>query len=80
MKSFITISFVLLLHVFANAQKKNSNADNSFNAHKEKFVLALWKQYPGWASSAGFHAYDSVLIIPNEARRKSNLAFCTQQL
>jgi uncharacterized protein (DUF885 family) len=80
MKTFIIISFVLLQQLFANAQVKPTIADVSFNTYKEKFVLALWKQYPGWASSQGFHAYDSILVVPNEADRKSSLAFCTQQL
>jgi uncharacterized protein (DUF885 family) len=80
MKSFITICFILLVHLFANAQATLTGADKSFNNYKEKFVLALWKQYPSWASSQGFHAYDSVLVVPNEAERKSSIAFCTQQL
>jgi uncharacterized protein (DUF885 family) len=80
MKSFITISLVFFLALFANAQVKPTTADKSFNDYKEKFVLALWKQYPGWASGQGFHAYDSVLVVPNEAERKSSITFCTQQL
>jgi uncharacterized protein (DUF885 family) len=80
MKSFITIYFLLLLSLFANAQTKSTTADISFNAYKEKFVLTLWKQYPGWASSQGFHAYDSVLVVPNEAERKGSVAFCNEKL
>jgi uncharacterized protein (DUF885 family) len=80
MKSFITIYFLLLLSLFANAQTKPTTADISFNAYKEKFVLALWKQYPSWASSQGFHAYDSVLVVPNDDERKSSVAFCNKQL
>jgi uncharacterized protein (DUF885 family) len=80
MKLFITISFVLLLTFFANAQITLTAADKNFNEYKEKFVLALWKQYPSWASSQGFHAYDSVLVVPDQADRKSSVSFCTQQL
>ena len=80
MKTIITICFILLVHLFGNAQPKPKGADKNFNVHKEKFVLALWKQYPSWASSQGFHAYDSILIIPNDAERKSSIAFCTEQL
>ncbi len=80
MKSFITICFILFAALFANAQSTLTGADKSFNNYKEKFVLALWKQYPAWASSQGFHAYDSVLVVPNEAERVSSIAFCTQQL
>jgi uncharacterized protein (DUF885 family) len=80
MKLFIAISFVLFVTLSANAQAKPTTADKSFNNYKEKFVLALWKQYPGWASSEGFHIYDSVLVVPNDAERKSSITFCTQQL
>jgi hypothetical protein len=80
MKSFITISFVFLLTLFANAQVKPTIADKIFNEYKGKFVLALWKQYPSWASSQGFHAYDSVLVVPNEAERKGSVAFCNEKL
>jgi uncharacterized protein (DUF885 family) len=80
MKSFITICFLLLVHLFANAQAKPSTADKIFNDYKEKFVLALWKQYPSWASSQGYHAYDSVLVLPNDNERKSSLTFCKRQL
>jgi uncharacterized protein (DUF885 family) len=80
MKLFITICFILLTQLFVNAQATITGEDKSFNNYKEKFVLALWKQYPGWASSQGFHAYDSLLVVPNETERKSSIAFCTQQL
>ncbi len=54
--------------------------DAKFNKYKEAFVLELWKVYPGWASSVGYHKYDNVLIVPNEASRKNEVAFCNKQL
>ncbi|MES2761648.1 MAG: DUF885 domain-containing protein [Bacteroidota bacterium] len=56
------------------------NKDAAFNNYKERFIEALWKQYPGWASNQGYHNYDSVLVIPNDAARTSDLAFCKANL
>jgi uncharacterized protein (DUF885 family) len=57
-----------------------ANKDAAFNNYKERFIEALWKQYPGWASSQGYHHYDSVLIIPNDLARTSELNFCKTNL
>ncbi len=76
------ISLILLASCSGDKITENTtvNQDASFDVYKERFVLALWKQYPGWASSQGFHKYDSVLVIPNDAFRKADLIFCTNNL
>jgi uncharacterized protein (DUF885 family) len=80
-KLFSIFVFIFLTTItFAQNKKQPANPNSIFDNYKEPFVLALWKQYPNWASSQGFHAYDSVLIVPDEADRKSSLAFCNQQL
>ncbi|MDQ3047601.1 MAG: DUF885 domain-containing protein [Bacteroidota bacterium] len=56
------------------------NADPQFDAYKEHFVEELWKVYPGWASSQGFHKYDSILVIPDQASRDKELAFAKSHL
>ena len=58
------------------AQDMNARFDN----YKENFVLELWKVYPSWASSVGYHKYDSVLVIPDAAARAKELAFCKANL
>lgn len=63
-----------------NKKTASVNQDATFNAYKERFVLHLWKQYPGWASSLGFHNYDSILVIPNQDARNGELAFCKANL
>ena len=78
MKKLLTFFFVML-SISCIAQKTNQ-ANVDFDAYKERFVLSLWKQNPGWASSEGFHLYDSILIVPNENKRKEALVFCRQQL
>jgi len=60
------------------APKADRNA--AFDTYKNRFVESLWKQFPDWATSQGYHAYDSVLVIPDEASRTQLLAFVKQQL
>ncbi len=73
-------SFLFIIFSFAGIAQKNDNMDPLFDAYKERFVLALWKQNPGWASSIGFHLYDSILTVQNANTRKSELLFCKQHL
>ncbi len=74
-----TYFFIIVIFFTTSVQAQN-NANTSFDKFKERFVLALWKQSPGWASSQGFHAYDSVLVVPNNQSRKAELLFCQQYL
>jgi len=63
----------------SSAQKqKNETAMNmnpQFDKYKAYFIEELWKIYPTWASSQGYHKYDSILIVPNDASRAKELAF-----
>ncbi len=59
---------------------KSSDANADFDAYKARFVEALWKQYPGWASSQGYHRYDSVLTIPDAAAREAEVDFSRAHL
>jgi uncharacterized protein (DUF885 family) len=58
-----------------STEKRKADMNPRFDNFKEHFVDELWKTYPGWASSQGYHAYDSVLIIPDDAERSKELAF-----
>jgi len=62
------------------AKNAESVTDQRFNDYKERFVLALWKVYPSWASSVGYHQYDNVLVIPDEKSRARELAFSRANL
>lgn len=59
---------------------KAAGMDEQFNKFKEKLVTDMWKVYPAWASSIGYHKYDSVLVIPDDKSRANELAFCKKQL
>jgi uncharacterized protein (DUF885 family) len=56
------------------------NKDLQFDSYKNKFVEELWKTYPGWASSQGYHKFDSVLVVPNDESRVKELAFIKANL
>lgn len=79
MKKIITCISLTATFLFAcNSKPTEGNKEDSnqaFNSFKERFVLHLWKQYPEWATSQGFHMYDSILTIPDEAGRNRELAF-----
>ncbi len=74
--------FICLSVIYMNAATAtpNTSADKNFNAYKERFILAMWKVYPAWASSVGYHKYDDVLVVPDEASREKELAFCKANL
>ena len=55
-------------------------ADARFDRFKNRLILDLWKQRPDYASAMGFHKYDSLLVIPDEAARRSDAAFVTRNL
>lgn len=63
-----------------NKQPAVKDQNVSFDNYKERFVEALWKQYPAWASSQGYHKYDSVLTVPDAASRAAETAFAKEQL
>ncbi|MEM9981543.1 MAG: DUF885 domain-containing protein [Bacteroidota bacterium] len=61
-------------------EQTKTSQDTTFNTYKEAFVEELWATYPTWASYEGFHKYDSVLRIPNEATRNKEIAFVEEHL
>ncbi|MEY4874879.1 MAG: hypothetical protein RL708_28, partial [Bacteroidota bacterium] len=81
-KIFSLFALVIILASCNNKSTTNndSNTDKKFDTYKNQFVENLWKVYPGWASSQGYHKYDSVLIVPNETERATELNFAKANL
>lgn len=50
-----------------------NNQPLSFDDFKANFIDKLWRLNPAWASSEGFHKYDAIIEIPNEANRTKKL-------
>lgn len=83
-------SFCLLLtfivFVFTVQSCKTTDGSNqqqsekSFQNYTEHFILDLWKQYPDWATSVGFHDYDSILVVPDENTLSASRAFTLANL
>jgi uncharacterized protein (DUF885 family) len=62
------------------AQAAATAADVRFDRFKDQFILDFWRQNPDYASSQGFHKYDSLLVIPDAAQRRSDAAFVAKNL
>ncbi|HVW15458.1 MAG TPA: DUF885 domain-containing protein [Mucilaginibacter sp.] len=54
--------------------------DAAFNAYEQHFLDGFWKLNPDWATSVGYHKYDSILLIPNKQNREKLLNFTKVQL
>ena len=76
------LSILLLTVLFAACgnKSKTTDIDADFDAFKQRFVDQLWVLYPGWASSVGYHKYDSILVVPNDAFHQKELAFSKSYL
>lgn len=87
MKKIIIPSIVCILFASCSDSNKETNktetvVDNNpmFDNYKNNFIEELWRIYPAWASSQGFHKYDSVLVVPDDNQRKKELAFVKANL
>ncbi len=83
MKSIYYTTFMILTVLLSgcnSGEKKTTDSTNNDNEKfaklSEQFIEALWKLNPGWASSQGYHKYDSVLVVNDEGHRKEEIAFC----
>jgi len=59
---------------------KASSQQLSFAKFSAQFIDELWKQSPTWALYSGYHKYDGVLKVPNDASRAEAIKFNRQQL
>jgi uncharacterized protein (DUF885 family) len=86
MKKIILSSIICIALASCGGNKQNSETKTSadmnpqFEKYKANFIEELWKVYPGWASGVGYHKYDSILVVPDEAERQRELAFSKANL
>ena len=57
------------------SHKTRAQSTSEFATYKDKFLERLWRVYPEWATSVGYHLYDSLLTIPNDSFRKNETRF-----
>lgn len=74
------LALLMACHSETPQQTAVAGQDDHFDRYKEHFIERLWELYPGWASSQGYHNYDSVLVVPDEAQRNREMAFCKANL
>ncbi len=70
----LSIPFLCMPYISHSLPAEETN--EKFDRYKERFITAMWEMYPAWASSVGYHLYDDMLVIPNEAARKKEIRFC----
>ena len=56
------------------------NPERAFTGFKQAFIQQMWRIYPGWASSVGFHRYDSMLVVPDGRSMQEEMNFCRRNL
>ncbi len=83
-KKLLPLALLILL-VYAckkdNVSPDNSAKDNTaFMAYETHFLEALWKLDPDWATSIGYHKYDSLTVIPNSSSRDAMINFTKVQM
>jgi len=76
MKKLILLIVLSLAFIACGQEDPNQK----FDAFKETFITQLWKIYPDWASSVGYHHYDSILAVPNKESNDKRLAFAAEKL
>ncbi|SEI37049.1 Uncharacterized conserved protein, DUF885 familyt [Dyadobacter koreensis] len=79
---FFSISFLVILAGCNKSESGGSDARSNelFEKYAASFIEALWKQNPDWATNAGYHKYDSVLVVPDSKSVQSSLKFAKQHL
>ena len=53
--------------------------ETAFNAYEQHFLDEFWKLNPDYATSVGYHKYDSLLVIPDKKSREKLLNFSKVQ-
>ncbi|MES2681152.1 MAG: DUF885 domain-containing protein [Bacteroidota bacterium] len=75
LQGFLFIALVSCQNEPQTNKNQHITQDPAFEVYREKFVESLWRLYPGWASGVGYHRYDSILTVPNQAQRETEMAF-----
>ncbi len=76
--AFLLLAFLVMRSGYSKPVP--SKTDVAFDAFKLRFIDALWKANPGWATENGYHKWDSILIVPNDASRTSQKQWANRYL
>jgi uncharacterized protein (DUF885 family) len=61
-------------------QDESLKDDAAFLRYEDHFLEELWKNNPDWATSVGYHKYDSLLVVPTDKAREQAVKFAKVQL
>ena len=82
----IALVVVLFMIALTGCKKESASSypnfgkdDEAFTIYENSFLEGLWKQNPDWATTVGYHKYDSLLFIPNQQSRDKMLDFAKVQ-
>lgn len=78
--SLYVLAFTACKKDGGSAMDNGLKDDGTFTRYEEHFLDELWKNNPDWATSVGYHKYDSLLIVPNAKTREQQLKFAKVQL
>jgi uncharacterized protein (DUF885 family) len=76
----------LLLTVLIGCKKDGTSGpllgrdDAAFAIYENSFLEALWKIDPDYATSVGYHKYDSLMVVPTDKSRDKMINFTKVQL
>ena len=80
------ITFLILCAAIFMGCKKDGSTEEAggkdnaaFTVYEDHFLDAFWKLNPDWATSMGYHKYDSLLVIPTEKSREDMQIFIKRQ-
>jgi uncharacterized protein (DUF885 family) len=73
-------AIILCCFLFVGCKPSETDQNISFDIFKEAFIEELWEIYPAWASSVGYHKYDTVLVVPDARSREREMAFAKENL
>jgi hypothetical protein len=84
MKSYTRLLFLTVIILSCTQEKKSETKDNGnmnqeFSGYKDRLILRMWEMYPTWASSVGYHKYDSLLFVPDADQRGKELHFISAE-
>lgn len=82
----ILIAAAIVFIIAGGCKKDNSIApqlgkdDASFTIYENNFLDGLWKLDPNRATMAGYHRYDSLLLVPDDKSRDKLLTYAKVQI
>lgn len=84
----LALAVVLFMVAFTGCKKDGGSGtgpllgkdDEAFIKYENTFLDNFWKLNPDWATSAGYHKYDSLMVLPNEQSRDKLVTFAKYQV